>query len=50
MLTILALAALLLGGTATPNEILPGGPSVTNAAVAPAANPSVDEILPGGPS
>lgn len=49
MLVILALAALLLGGTVTPNDVLPGGPSITtNAATMPAG--PVDDGLTGGPS
>ncbi len=50
MLVILALAALLLGGTVTPNNVLPGGPSITTTAATPVGSPSADEILPGGPS
>lgn len=50
MLAVLTIIAVLLGGSASPNEILPGGPSITTITVMPVASPAVDEILPGGPS
>jgi len=49
MLVIVALAALLLGGTVAPSDGLPGGPSVsTNATTIPSG--PVDDGLNGGPS
>lgn len=50
MIAILTLAALLLGGTVTPDNVLPGGPSKTANAATPASSPVVDNVLPGGPS
>ena len=55
MLSVLALVALLLGGTATPHDVLNGGPSiVTTRDIAnggPSATaPTVDDVLNGGPS
>jgi len=50
MFVILALAALLVGGTVMPSEILPGGPSKTTTAATTATSPAVDNGLPGGPS
>ena len=49
MILLVAVAALLLGGTVSPNDGLPGGPSVTTSVAAPTVGP-VDDGLPGGPS
>lgn len=50
MIAILTLVALLLGGNVSPNDGLPGGPSITATVSAPAVSPPVDDGLPGGPS
>jgi hypothetical protein len=50
MLAVLAIIAALLGGSASPDNGLPGGPSITTDAQSPAASAAVDNGLPGGPS
>jgi hypothetical protein len=50
MFAILALAALLLGGSFTPNDVLPGGPSKAAAPAIVTSPAAVDDVLPGGPS
>ncbi len=58
MLSILALAALLLGGSITPHDVANGGPSIVTtrdvanggpSVTAPIA-PPVDDVANGGPS
>lgn len=51
MLAALTIIAVLLGGTVSPKDGLPGGPSITTNATTTAPSPIVvDDGLPGGPS
>lgn len=52
MISILALAVLLLGGTVTPHDVLNGGPSIVTTTDVANGGPSVAprDVLNGGPS
>ena len=52
MLSVIALVALLLGGTVTPYDVLNGGPSIVTTGDVANGGPSVAprDVLNGGPS